>query len=58
MDRGALNLILAVFLVVLGVSAVAVALFLILAWTGLLLLGGVLTAAVGLLVIPVDRGER
>jgi hypothetical protein len=51
-------MILAVFFVILGLSSVAVALFLAMGYPGLLLLGGVMVAAVGLLAIPVDGRDR
>lgn len=51
-------LILAVFFVILGFSTMAVALFWALGFPGLLLLGGAMIAAVGLLAIPVDRRDR
>lgn len=51
-------LALAIFCVTAGVSAISVALFLLLGWLGVLLIGGAVVAAVGLLAIPVDRGDR
>lgn len=53
-----MNLILAWFLVILGLSIVGVALFLALGYLGLLLLGGAMITGAGLLVIPVDRRDR
>ena len=53
-----MNLVAAVFLVVLGLTAAAVALFLAMGYPGLLLLGGVIAAAVGLLLIPIDGRAR
>ena len=58
MGRVPLNLALAIFFVVLGVSAMGWALFLMASWPGVLLIGGAVVAAVGLLAIPVDRGDR
>jgi hypothetical protein len=51
-------MIAAVFFVILGVCAVAVALFLAMGYPGLLLIGGAIVAAVGLLAIPVDGRDR
>lgn len=53
-----MNLVVAVLLVVLGIAAMGLALFLVLAWPGLILLAGAVVAAVGLVAIPVDRGDR
>lgn len=47
----------AVFFLVLGLANMTWALFLVLGWPGLLLMGGALLAGVGLLGIPLDRGE-
>lgn len=48
----------AVFMVILGTITMAVALFLAMGYPGLMLLGGAMVAAVGLLFIPVDRSNR
>lgn len=53
-----MNLVLAVILVVLGLAAMAWALFLALSFPGLLLLGGAMLTAVGLLGVPVDGSDR
>lgn len=53
-----MRLVLAVFLVVLGFSGMAVALFWAMGYPGLVLLGSIAVAAVGLLGIPVDRSKR
>jgi hypothetical protein len=49
---------LAVFLVALGLACSVWALFLAMGFPGFLLAGGLLTAAAGLLCIPVDRSNR
>lgn len=48
----------AIFMVILGFITMAVALFLAMGYPGLMLLGGAMVAAVGLLFIPVDRRDR
>lgn len=53
-----MRLLSAIFFVILGLSGMAVALFLAMGLPGLLLLGSTMVAAVGLLVIPVDRSDR
>lgn len=53
-----MTLALAIFLVVAGVLGAGWALFLLLDWPGVLLIGSVLVAAAGLLAIPIDRGAR
>lgn len=50
--------LLAIFLVVLGLGVAAWALFLAMGYPGLLLSGGLLLAAAGLLFIPVDGRDR
>jgi hypothetical protein len=52
------RLVVAVLLVVLGLSLMGWALFLAMGYPGLVLLGGGLLAAVGLLVIQVDGSDR
>jgi hypothetical protein len=52
------RLIVAIFFVILGFSVMAWALFLALGYPGLMLLGGAMVAAVGLLAIPVDGRDR
>ena len=53
-----MSLVGAVFLVVLGLGSMTVALLLALGYPGLLLLGGAIATAVGLLVIPIDGRAR
>ncbi len=53
-----MNLIMAIFFVILGLSGIGLALFLAMGLPGLLLLGSAMVAAVGLLVIPVGRSNR
>lgn len=53
-----MRLVLAVLLVVLGLSLMGWALFLAMGYPGFVLLGGGLLTAVGLLVIQVDGSDR
>ncbi len=53
-----MRLLSAIFFVILGLAGMGLALFLAMGLPGLLLLGSAMVAAVGLLVIPVDRSDR